>query len=75
MFLLVVDDRSRYMWLTLQASKDGAAEAIIQLQARLEKVSGEKMGTLRTDRGGEFTSRTFQNYCVEHGVQRHLTAP
>ena len=75
LFLLVVDDRSRYMWLTLLASKDGAAEAIIQLQARLEKESGEKMGTLQTDRGGEFTSRTFQNYCVEHGVQRHLTAP
>ena len=56
LFLLVVDDRSRYMWLVLLASKDQAMEAIVRLQARLENESSKKLGTLRTDRGGEFTT-------------------
>jgi transposase InsO family protein len=33
------------------------------------------MKTLRTDRGGEFTSIEFGRYCAERSVQRYLTAP
>jgi hypothetical protein len=36
------------------ASKDQAVAAMAQ--ARLEVEAGEKLGTLRTDRGGEFTA-------------------
>lgn len=38
--LLVVDDKSCYMWLLLLASKDQAEVAIIQLQARAEAEAG-----------------------------------
>ena len=75
LFLLVVDDRSRFMWLILLASKDQTAGAIKQLQARLEVESGERLGTLRTDRGGEFTARAFLEFCADQGIQCHLTAP
>jgi transposase InsO family protein len=75
LFLLAVDDKSRYMWLVLLSSKDQAADAIIHLQARAEAEAGRKLGTLRTDCGGEFTSRTFGEYCTMEGVQHHLTAP
>ena len=75
LFLLVVDDRSRFMWLILLASKDQATGAIKQLQARLEVESGERLGTLRTDRRGEFTARAFMEFCADQGIQRHLTAP
>ncbi|GJW76447.1 ribonuclease H-like domain, reverse transcriptase, RNA-dependent DNA polymerase [Tanacetum coccineum] len=30
---------------------------------------------LRTDRGGEFTSNEFTQYCKENGITRQLTAP
>ena len=75
MFLLAVDDKSRFMWLVLLTSKDQATAAIVQLQARAEAEAGRRLGTLRTDRGGEFTARTFNDYCAKHGVQRHLMAP
>jgi transposase InsO family protein len=74
-FLLIVDDKSRFMWLVLLASKDQAGQALIQFQARAEVESGRKLGTLRTDRGEEFTARAFAEHCAEYGVQRHLTAP
>ena len=63
------------MWLVLLASKDQARAAIIQLQARLENESGRKIGTLQTDRDGEFTARVFEEHYADQGVQRHFTAP
>nr|AAX95066.1 retrotransposon protein, putative, unclassified [Oryza sativa Japonica Group]ABA91624.1 retrotransposon protein, putative, unclassified [Oryza sativa Japonica Group] len=74
-FLLLVDDYSRYMWLTLLATKDGAPAAIKRVQAAAERKSGRKLWALRTDRGGEFTVGHFTEYCAELGVQRELTAP
>ena len=63
------------MWLALLATKDEAATAIIRLQKGVEAESSCKLRTLRTDRGGEFTSGSFTAYSVELGVERHLTAP
>ncbi|WVZ58547.1 hypothetical protein U9M48_008813 [Paspalum notatum var. saurae] len=74
-FLLLIDDRSRYMWLVLLPSKDHAAAAIKEFQARAEAESGCKLLALRTDRGGEFTSKEFMKYCAADGVHRQLTAP
>ncbi|WVZ76856.1 hypothetical protein U9M48_024782 [Paspalum notatum var. saurae] len=74
-FLLLVDDYSRFMWLALLPTKDGAPAAIKRIQVAAERKSGEKLRALRTDRGGEFTAADFNNYCAELGVRRELTAP
>jgi hypothetical protein len=74
-FLLMVDDYSRYMWLVLLSTKDEADAAIRRIKAAAEVQSGCVLCTLRTDRGGEFTSRSFDEFCADNGVQRHLTAP
>lgn len=74
-FLLLVDDRSRYMWVKILCSKDQAVAAIKQFQAEAEAETGKKLGALRTDRGGEFTSVDFMEYCTESGIRRQLTAP
>jgi transposase InsO family protein len=74
-FFLLVDDVSRYMWLVLLATKDEALAAFTSFQAWAEAEVGRKIGTLRTDRGGEFTARSFANHYTKQGMQRHLTAP
>lgn len=74
-FLLLVDDVSRYIWLTLLASKDQAPAAIKRFQAAAELESGCKLKVLRTDRGGEFTSVEFGAYCADRSIQRQLTPP
>lgn len=74
-FLLLVDDKSRYMWLTLLQSKDQAAEAIKRFKAGTEVETGRRLRLLRTDRGGEFTVATFAAYCADEGIGRQLTAP
>ncbi|KAF8672420.1 hypothetical protein HU200_049631 [Digitaria exilis] len=73
-FLLLVDDYSRYMWISLLPTKNAAADAIKHIQAATERKSGKKVMALRTDRGGEFAAADFVKYCAELGVQRQLTA-
>jgi len=74
-FLLLVDDFSRYMWIALLPSKDGAAAAIKRIQAAAERKTRKKVLALRTDRGGEFTAADFSDYCAQLGLRRELTAP
>jgi hypothetical protein len=64
-FFLLFNDVSRYMWLVLLATKDEALAVFTAFQAE----AGRKIGTLRTDRGGEFTARSFANHCTKQGMQ------
>jgi transposase InsO family protein len=74
-FLLVVDDFSRYMWLALLSTKDEALEALKKIQKAAEAEKNLKLKSIRTDRGGEFTSDEFASYCNDHGIKHFLTAP
>jgi hypothetical protein len=74
-FLLLLDDSSRYMWISLLPSKDQVASAIKRVQVAAERNSGNLLGGLRTDRGGEFSASQFSEYCAELGIKRELTAP
>ena len=68
LFLLLVDDKSHFMWLILLQVKSEAAETIKRIQAQAEVECGKK-------NAGEFTSASFSKYCDELGMQRQLTAP
>jgi len=74
-FLLLVDDRSRYMWVALLAAKSDTLAAVKKFQARVEVETGRHLRVLRTDNGGEFTSVEFESYCADRGVERQHTAP
>ena len=75
LFLLLVNDKSRFMWLILLQAKSEAVEAIKHIQARAEVECGKKMRVLRMDQGRKFTSASFGKYCNELSMQWHLTAP
>jgi transposase InsO family protein len=74
-FLLLVDDKSRYMWVAPLPSKDRAAAAIKEIKMQAEGESGMKLGTIQTDKGGEFNSIEFGQFCAAEGVGRQHTAP
>jgi Tfp pilus assembly protein PilP len=56
------------MWLTLLATKDEASDAIKQFMAEVEREAERKVRTLRTDRGGDFSSNKLNRYCEQLGV-------
>ncbi|RDY02328.1 hypothetical protein CR513_14229, partial [Mucuna pruriens] len=43
-----------------------------KFKMHVEKTTTLSLKTLRIDRGGEFTSYNFNNFCDEHGIQRQL---
>jgi hypothetical protein len=47
-FLLLVDDHSRYMWISTLVSKNQAAATIMDFQSRAEGESGHKLSMLCT---------------------------
>jgi len=46
-----------------------------KFKAVVEKESGRQIKAMRTDRGGEFTSKEFQEFCEENGIRSPLTVP
>ena len=43
--------------------------------ARVEKETGRRLKCLRSDRGGEFICNKFNNFYIERGIKRQVSAP
>ena len=56
-------------------TKDQALDAFVKFKAKAENVTGERIKTLRSNRGEEFIAGTFSEVCERAGIQRHFTAP
>ena len=63
------------MWSILLKEKNEAFEKFKSFKSLVEKDINKEIATLRTDRGGEFTSNEFQDFCNKKGNKRNLTAP
>ncbi|GJV10923.1 ribonuclease H-like domain, reverse transcriptase, RNA-dependent DNA polymerase [Tanacetum coccineum] len=72
---LLVDDYSRYMWAYFLNTKDQAFDTFKEFKKSIENELRTTLKMLRTDRGGEFTSNEFTQYCKVNGIARQLTAP
>lgn len=72
---VLIDDCSRYMWSILLKEKHEAFEKFKIFKLMVEAETKAKIKTLRTDRGGEFTSNEFKSFCELSGINRQLTAP
>nr|GEW45238.1 retrovirus-related Pol polyprotein from transposon TNT 1-94 [Tanacetum cinerariifolium] len=72
---LLVDDYSRYMWVYFLTTKDQAFDTFREYKKSIENELRTTLKMLRMDRGGEFTSNEFTQYCKENGIARQLTAP
>eukprot|EP00253_Pinus_taeda_P016343 PITA_16343 len=71
--ILFIDDFSRFVWLGLMKHKYEAFEKFKSFKALVENELGHKIKCLRSDRGGEFTSNEFFDFCEEHGIRREFS--
>ena len=72
-FLLFIDDVSRKTWVYFLKQKSEVFEAFKRFKATMENERGRKIKAIRSDRGGEFTSKEFQEFCETNGIHRFLT--
>ena len=73
-FICFIDDYSRKAWVYFLAYKSDAFTTFKLFKALVEKEIDLSIKCLRTDRGGEFTSNGFKEYCKMNGIKRQLTA-
>ena len=74
-FLLLVDDYSRYMWVEFLTTKDEAFKCFKKVKVLAETEGRCRLRAFRSDRGGEFNSIEFKEYCDENGVKHFTTTP
>ena len=68
--MLFVDDYSRMMTVMFLKKKVDAFQMFKWFLERVEKETGKDLKCLRSDRGGEFTSREFEMFCNDKGIKR-----
>lgn len=71
--LCLIDDYSRKAWVYFLKEKSEAFNQFKIFKKQVETETGKSIKCLRTDRGGEYTSHEFSNYCKEEGIRRQLT--
>ena len=65
-----IDDCSRKTWVYFLQEKSEAFTAFKNFKTLVENEAERTIKVLRTDRGGEFCSKEFEDYCAEQGIQR-----
>ncbi|CAH9135249.1 unnamed protein product [Cuscuta epithymum] len=74
-FVTFIDDASRKVWTYCLKSKDQVFDRFKLFHAMVERETGKKLKCLRSDNGGEYTSREFSAYCAAYGIRHEKTVP
>jgi len=74
-FATFIDESTRRIAITLLTQKSEVSERFMQYRTKVEKETGRKIKSLRSDRGGEYTGNQFWRYLTDHGITQHITTP
>jgi hypothetical protein len=74
-YVSFIDDYSHKTWIYFLKSKDEVFSKFKEFKALIENLSERKIEILRSDNGGEYTSKEFVNFCKDVGIKRELTTP
>ena len=74
-FVTFIDDKTRFVWVYVLKHKSQVFEKFLEWKAMVEKSTGQKLKTLRTDNGGEYTSTEFEGYLRSEEIRHELTIP
>jgi transposase InsO family protein len=74
-YVLFIDDYSRKTWIYFLRTKDDVFNKFQEFKALIENLFERKIKVLRSDNGGEYTSKGFKDFCGEARIKRELTTP
>jgi transposase InsO family protein len=72
-FMTFIDDCTRFCYVYLLKTKDEALHYFKIYKAEVENQLKRKVKRLRSDRGGEYFSSEFSEFCVEHEIIHERT--
>jgi hypothetical protein len=73
--LVIVNDYSCYSCVSFCESKDGVFEHFQSLTLRLNNDHHNYLKAIRSDIETEFRNVSFNQFCLEHGVDQQVSAP
>jgi transposase InsO family protein len=73
--LVIVDDYSHYSWVFFLESKEQVFEHFQLLALRLNNEHLNCLKPIRSDNGTEFRNASFDEFCLEHGIDQQFFAP
>jgi transposase InsO family protein len=73
--LVIIDDYSRYSWVFYLESKDEVFEHFWSLALRLNNEHPNCLKVIRNDNETEFRNASFDEFCLEHGIDQQFSAP
>ena len=71
--MLIIDDYFRLTWVSFLKEKSEAFEKFKIFKALTENQTGKRLKAIRSDRGDEFMSSEFKEFCDKHGIKREYT--
>ena len=77
-YVLFIDDHSRKTWIYFLKTKSEVFKRFQELRALVETRTGQKIKSLKSDNGGEYTLGEFVDYCARQtsgGSSQFLTTP
>lgn len=74
-YITFIDHASRNVWITFLKKKSDAFQAFVKFHKAAERECGKPLKTLRTDNGGEYSSKEFNEYLEEAGIRHETTVP
>ncbi|XP_075098897.1 uncharacterized protein LOC142175799 [Nicotiana tabacum] len=72
---VIVDDFSRFTWVMFLSHKDDALKIFEVFCKKVQREKGYYISTIRSDHGGEFESRDFENFCNDQGISHDFSSP
>jgi transposase InsO family protein len=74
-YVLFIDDHSRKTCIYFMKNKDGVLEKFQEFKAQLENLTRRNIKEIRSNNGGEYTSKDFRNFCIKEGIKKEYTYP
>ena len=73
--MILIDDATCYCYVYLLKTKDEAFHYFKNFKVEVENQIERKIKRLRDDRGGEYISNEFSQFCAEYGIIHEVTPP
>jgi hypothetical protein len=73
--LLCYFDATRKTWVYFIRQKSNVFDTFKKWKDLVENETGKSLKCLRSDNGGEYYKKEFDDYCSYHGIHREKTVP
>src|ERR1044072_3714968 len=73
--LVIVDDYSRWTWVKFLRSKDESYSVFISFCTQVQNEKNSKIVRVRSDHGGEFENKDFENLFDANGISHDFSCP